>query len=402
MSPDNEITILSKEGCLAYSPVLASYYLGGSIGYQDMFICDESFYRQNRVTLLLGRKVVKVNSLLRKVYTESGEIVEYDDLLIATGSSSILPSFKGVTLPGVFTFYTIEDAKRLNSFLETRENVAVVGAGPIGIQILGALATRGKRLFLVEMMDQVLPEILDRRGARILEERLRQQGVGIHLNETVTRIHEKDTRRIISLSSGNELIADAVILSVGVRPNVDFLQGSGIKVSRGILIDERCRTNIDGVYAAGDVVESPDPVTGYTTMNATWPSAIEQGRVAGLNMADREISILHPLRFNALSVFGYPCLSLGLIREEGKKLEEVSSEDGGGYRKLFFRDRSLVGAVLLGETEGAGIIANLIEKRVTLSDFYEVLLGRGLFAHSVEEYYWSVFAGCKERLSKVR
>lgn len=394
---DDEITIISKESSLAYSPALTIYYLGGSIGYRDMFICDESFYREKRVNTLLGRKIVKVDTLLKKVYADSGEVVSYDDLLIATGSSSLVPPIKGVDLPGVFALYTGDDARRIINFIEGKESVAVIGAGPIGIHVVGALANRGKMVSLMEMADQVLPQILDPQGARILEERLREKAVDMHLSETVSGIYERKRKKVISLASGAEITTDAVILSVGVSPNVDFLEGSGIKLNRGVIIDQQCRASTDGVYVAGDAAETPDPVTNYYTINATWPNAIEQGRVAGLNMAGRGVSILHNLRFNTVSVFGLPCVSFGLIRQEGKKLEEVVSQDGAGYRKLFFKDGLLVGAVLLGETEDAGIIASLIEKRTLFPNFYEAALRHRVYTHSVKEYYWSILLGVKDR-----
>lgn len=390
INSDDEITIISKENCLAYSPALTTYYLSGNIGYADMFICDEMFYRQKRVNTLLARRVVKVDPKLRKVYTDGGELRKYDDLLIATGSSSIVPSIEGVNLPGVFTLYTADDAKRIISFFEGKETVAIIGAGLIGIQVLGALITRGKKVFLVEMMDQILPQILDPQGARILEERLRQKGVDIRLSEPVLGIYDNNGKKVIWLAPGAELTVDAVILAVGVYPNVDFLQDSGIEFSSGVIVDEHCRASTDGVYAAGDVAEAPDAVTGRHVVNATWPNAIEQGRVAGLNMAGKEVSILRNRRFNAFSLFGFPCVSLGLIRAEGMELDEIVSQDNVSYRKLFFKEGLLVGSVLLGETEDAGIIVSLIERRGLSPHLYEALLSHSVCAHSIRYYYWSI------------
>ena len=388
---DDDITIIARESSPAYSPALTTYYLGGKISYEGMFMCDESFYRQNRANTLFGRKVVKVDTKLREVSTDSGEVLNYDDLLIATGSSPVIPPIEGVDLPGVFTLYTANDAKRIVSFLEAKESVAVIGAGLIGMQAVGALTTRGKKVFLVEMMEQILPQILDREAAAILEESLRQKAVDIHLSETALRIYDNDGKKVVSLATGTEITADAVILALGVSPNVDFLQGSGLELDSGVIVDEHCRASIDGVYSAGDAAEAPDPIAGKHKINASWPNAIEQGRVAGLNMAEKEVSILHNLRFNVFTLFGFPSASLGLIRAEGVKLHEVVWQHGDTYRKLFFRDGLLVGAVLLGQVEDAGIIASLIQRRTLFGNLYEKLLRHGASANSVREYYWSIF-----------
>lgn len=387
---DDEITIISKENCCAYSPVLATYYLGGRIGREDMFICDESFYRQNKVNTVLGRKAANVDTKLRRVYTDSDEALNYDDLLIATGSSSIVPSIEGVNLPGVFVLRTVDDAERIISFLESKESVAIIGSGLVAMQALGALVNRGKKVILVARKHQILRTILDLQGARILEERLYQKGVDIRLNEPVLGIHDNDSKKVISLTSGAELTADAVILAVGVRPNVDFLQGSGIELSSGVVVDQHCRASADGVYAAGDAAEACDPITSHYTINATWPNAIEQGRVAGLNMAGKEALILRNVRFNIITLFGFSGVSLGLIRAEGMKLDEIVSEDGVVYRKLFFKEGLLVGAVLLGEIDDAGIIASLIQRNTLFPNLYEALLRRSVLSHSVNEYYWSI------------
>jgi NAD(P)H-nitrite reductase large subunit len=390
VNADDEITIVSREKYCAYSPVLTTYYLGGSIGRDDVFICDESFYRQNKINLVLGINPVKLDIELRKVYLDNNETLNYDDLLIATGSSSIVPSIKGGNLPGVFTLYSVDDAEKIISFLQTMERVAVIGAGFIGMQTIGALTKRGKDVLIVEMADQILPQTLDYQGAKILEERLCQEGVDIYFSETASGLYDKGGGKVISLASGAELTADSVIIAVGVRPNVAFLRGSGLKLHKGVIVDQHCRTNADGVYAAGDAAEACDSITGYYTINATWPNAIEQGRVAGLNMAGKNASILTNTRFNVSTLFGFSCASIGLIRAEGTKLDEIVTRSGDNYRKLFFKEGLLVGAVLLGEIAEAGIIANLIQRRSLLPNLYDALSRCNVSNHPLDERYWSL------------
>ena len=397
INSDDEITVISKESCCAYSPVCLTYYMRGSIGREDVFICEESLYRQNKVNIVLGRKATNVDTKLRRVYTYGGEARYYDDLLIATGSSPVIPSIEGVNLPGVFVLRTIYDAERIISFLGSKESVAIIGSGLAAIQALGALINRGKKVVLAARRHQILRKILDLQGARILEERLYQEGADIRLNEPVLGIHGNDRKKVISLASGAELTADAVILAVGAHPNVDFIKGSRIELSSGIVIDQHCRTSKEGIYAAGDVAEAYDPITSHYTINATWPNAIEQGRVAGLNMAGKEASILRNIRFNIFTLFGFSCASLGLTRADGIKPDEIVLEHGVVYRKLFFKEGLLVGAVLLGDIDDAGIIVSLIQRRSMFPKLYEVLLRRGVSSNSVTEYWWSTSFRIKAR-----
>jgi len=154
------------------------------------------------------------------------------------------------------------------------------------------------------------------------------------------------------------------VLCTGVRANIELVQGSGVATQRGILVDEACRTNIEGIYAAGDVAESYDPLTDHTQVQATWPNAIEQGRVAGANMAGANIHRLRRTRYNVFSVHGLPCASLGVVEATGEGWREEVGQAGERYRKLLFRDGRLAGAVLVGDISEAGALLALIERQV--------------------------------------
>lgn len=379
LAVEDEITVISRESCPAYSPVLTTHYIAGTIAYQDMFLCDEAFYRRNNVNTLMGRKAVKVEPACKKVLMEDGHSVGYDDLLVATGSSPSIPPIEGVDYPGVFTLYTADEARAIGAALEGAESVAIVGAGLIGIQALTAAVARGKKATLIEIQDRILPLTLDSAGARMLEAKLRENAVEIHLNETLAKVGDEKGKRALFLASGRQIMADLVILALGVNPNIDLMEGSGVQLSKGILIDERCRTNVEDIYAAGDVAEGVDPITGRPTVNATWPNAIEQGTVAGLNMAGKEIPCRRNLRFNTFTLFDLPCASIGFVTAEAG-LQEVVHKDGDIYRKLAFRDGFLVGAVLIGDTNEAGVLASLVERRTLFRDLPRELARSSAFS----------------------
>jgi NAD(P)H-nitrite reductase large subunit len=307
---------------------------------------------------------------------------------VATGASPVIPPIEGVNLPGIFTLYTVDSAREVLTFLKKKKRIAVIGAGLIGLQTVGALLKSGRKAFLIEMKDQILPQTLDLKGARIIEEKLRQKGVDIYLGQKISRIYGSHRKKVIILSLGNELMTDGVILAVGIRPNVDFLQGSDIALAGGVIIDQHCRTNSNGVYAAGDVAEAPDPLReGHPTINASWPNAIKQGKVAGLNMAGKKVHLLQNVRYNAFTLFDLPCISIGLIRsEEGIQLEEIVFQEESSYRKFLFKDGFLVGAILIGDVEDAGVIANIIERFYLFPHLQEVLQSNGVISCSMTDY----------------
>ncbi|MFQ6059258.1 MAG: NAD(P)/FAD-dependent oxidoreductase [Anaerolineae bacterium] len=385
VNQEDEIVLISKEGCPAYSPVLTTYYLSGRIPYEGMFICDEAFYREHGVETILGVKAVKVDPHTRQVALADARRVEYDDLLVATGSSTDVPDLPGRDLPGVLTLYTAEEARHLWEAAREAEKVAIVGAGLIGIQAVDALWQRGKRVTLIEVMDRLMPKVLDREGARILQAHLEAQGIEIHLRDMVARI-EGGEEKCLVLTSGDRVEAEVILLATGVRPNVDLLEGSGVEVAEGVLVDEGCRTSVEGVYAAGDVAQGPDPVTGEHRVVATWLNAVEQGRVAGLNMAGVKATHQRGVRANLVTSAGLPVFTAGWVTEgvglgpAASACEEFALRRNGHYRRLLFADNALVGAVLVGEVDEAGLLLNYIERGAMPARLKEELQRRSAFA----------------------
>ncbi|MDP2917258.1 MAG: FAD-dependent oxidoreductase [Dehalococcoidia bacterium] len=282
-------------------------------------------------------------------------------MLIATGASPVVPSIEGAHLPGISPFWYADDARKVYDLANSAKQVAVVGAGFVGLQVLDCLLRQGKSIWLIETLDHLLPNVLDPGGAEIVLERLLQKGVHVHLKDKVYSIREAGKKKLLSITSGGTLKVDLVIFATGTRPNVDFLKRSGIKVSRGVIVDDYCRTSAEGIYAAGDVTESIDPVTEKVGANPTWPNAVEQGWTAGLNMAGREVTRRRRIRSNVFTISDLCCASVGLVSGTNKGYSEFVQKTGSTYRKLIFKDNSLVGAILVGDIEDAGVLNHFIE-----------------------------------------
>ncbi len=362
LTDEDAIVLVSKENCPACSLPLTTYYISGKISYDDIFLCDEGFYQQHKVEFIPGRKAIKVQPNSMSVVLEDGTLVSYDALLVATGASPLIPAIKGIEPSGTLTLRTAEEAKKLLDSVRGVQTVAIIGTGPIGIQLADALVKQGKMVIIIQRSGQVMRRLLDSGAARILEEKLRAEGIDLRLNEQVSQIEDKGERKELILTSGDHIEVDVVVLATGVIPNVAPLEGSGVKLQQGALVDEYARTNVGNIYAAGDVAEGVNEISGKPEVNATWTNAVEQGRTAGLNMAGRNVPRRRNLRVNITAPFGLPIASLGSIKSD-EASNEVTYAVGENYRKLVFQDGCLVGAILVGDVGDAGLLVNLIEQR---------------------------------------
>lgn len=357
----DQITLISDERSPACCPVLTTYFLSGILGYESMFYRDWDFYHRNRVRLMLGESARGIDARNRRVELDGGVPVDYDNLLIATGSTTILPKVPGVDSPGVLTLWNARDALAIQDAARAAETVTIVGAGFIGLQLADAMARRGKRIAVIEIADRVLPQVMDHRAAEILQGHMRAAGIELHLGERVVRIEQEAGRLTTWLRSRSLVDSDLILMATGVKPNIGWLEGSGLSCSTGLIVDGQCRTNVEGVYGAGDVAESVDPLERRSMVNATWINAIEQGRAAGFAMVGKPTLRLAGAQFNAFTLFGVPCASAGESAADPGESDIVTSV-GPTYRKLLFRNGALTGALLVGEVDEIGILASAIRR----------------------------------------
>ncbi|MDO8636811.1 MAG: NAD(P)/FAD-dependent oxidoreductase, partial [Dehalococcoidia bacterium] len=253
LRPEDKITVVSPEDCPAYSPMLTPYYIAGSIPYSSMFLCKSGFYRKHHVKTILGRAVVAVEPESQRVCLDDDRKLDYDELLIATGSSPNAPMIPGMDLG--LTLWTVRDARRLKVALYRANSVAVVGAGLIGLQIVDMALKMEKKVALIEIKDRVLPRVMDKEGAAIIAERLLAKGINLHLGTRLNEVMKGKGNKILRLKPGGKLEADLVIFATGVYPNRQVVARSPINVDNGIMVDEFGQTNKEHIFAAGDVAQ---------------------------------------------------------------------------------------------------------------------------------------------------
>ena len=365
---NSEITLISAENLYAYSPVLLTYYVSNKIKRKDIFLADQRFYQDYCVDLILGNKATGVDPDNQQVKLADGGIVGYDKLLIATGSSPKRLGIKGEDEEGVFTLKTMDHADKLVKRSARMKKVVIIGGGLIGLQVANALFKDGRKITIVIGSKQPLSQNVDPSCAENVCQGIMDCGMLILFESNPISIKRVKKKLIVELNSDRNLKADAVVIGKGVNPNMQLVQESGIEVNRGILVDDFMRTNIPNVFAAGDVAEGMNLITGERQVIATWPNACSQGNTAGINMAGGE-SKFSGLNGNVCSLMGRTVASVGVTRPENDDYEEVVYRDTGKglYRKLVWNKRDeIVGAILMGKAEDIGIITNFIRCRVKI------------------------------------
>jgi len=362
------ITIISGEPCSAYSKVLLHYYIDSRIPERSLFIRTEKFYQDFRIDTVLGNKVEAVCPDEQIVYMADRSRLFFDKLLIATGSSPIIPRLGGKNLSGTHTMWTIGDARNIINASEKGRKGVIIGGSFVGMQALDTLKRKGLSVAVMDMADRIMPNILDRTGSGVLEDYLRKKGVKLFLKSSPTEINDSGNYgKTLHLADGNKLNADVCILSVGARPNISLADHSPIKRNVGLVVDPYMRTSCPNIYAAGDVAEVFDRIDGKRKVFGLWSTAVEQGRIAGLNMVGKPVEYSGGMDMNAINILGFPVLTVGKTNwsDDGESITAnvYFDERKKVYRKFLIKDDVLVGAILMGRVDDAGRIGSLIRSK---------------------------------------
>ena len=373
--PGDAITLLGDEPEPPYSRMAIPYLLEGDIDEAGTYLrkAPDHFDRLG-IACLRGR-AVSLDAASRVVTLADGRRLSYDRLLLAVGSSPASPPVPGIDLPGVLTCWTLADSRRIAAAVHGGSRVIQMGAGFIGCIIMEAIVARGARLTLVEMADRMVPRMMPPGAAALLRSWCEAKGVRVMTGTRIARIEPAGSHLRVITAEGDVLEAEVVISATGVKPNIGWLAGSGVATAVGILVDRRLATSADGVYAAGDCVESEELGTGLRIVNAVQPDAVDQARIAALNMAGRDARLPGTLQMNVLDTFGLVSTSFGQWQGvPGGAHVEVSDPRGRRYLRLEFDGEVLVGATCLGHTEQVGAIRGLIQGRTRLGPWKEKLL----------------------------
>jgi NAD(P)H-nitrite reductase large subunit len=373
----SELTLVAAER--PYSRMVLPYYLDRSIAESHVFTATAATLAAWKVTTHIGKRAAGLDPRANTLTLDDGTTLEYDDCLIATGSRAVKAPVPGADLPGIHSFWTLDQAREVISGIGQGSHVVMVGAGFIAFTILNSILSLGAKLTIVEIAPRILPRMVDEAGAAIVEAWLKKHGVRILTGATLTRIEEARGKKRLKFRKGSDLLADLVIMATGIKPNLEWLQGSGIRMNHGILVDDHLRSSVPNVYAAGDVAEGKDGVTGVPVVHAIEPTAMEHGRVVGANMAGRDVAYRGSLNMNIVEVCRLDVASFGAWDDPKAEGFTGVRPDRSAYRKLCWSGDQLTGAIIIGQagdiwtTNDVGMLKGLVQTRVRLGAWKEHL-----------------------------
>jgi len=373
----SEITLVSAER--PYARMVLPYFLARDIAEAHVFTATPSRLAQLKVTPHLGRRAVRLDTQAKTLSLDNDTVIEYDDILIATGSSPVRAPVPGADGVGVHSFWTLDQAREVLKGIAAGTEVVMVGAGFIAFTILNSILKLGATLHIVEIAPQILPRMIDRPGADIVESWLTRHGVKVRTAAQLRAIDDVDGRKRLRFQGSDDLEADLVIMATGIRPNLEWLAGSGVQVERGIIVDDHLRSSIPDVYAAGDVAEGRDSVSGERAVHAIEPTAMEHGRIVGANMAGQPLAYRGSLLMNIVDVAHLEIASFGTWDSPTADVFSAVKPEQPAYRKLLWQGDRLIGAIILGSstdiwtTNDVGMLKGLVQSGSGLGAWKEHL-----------------------------
>ena len=361
VDPEGPITVISEEPYHVYGRPLISYMLLGKTTEDKMLqYRPTDFYEKNGVKALLGRKAASIDAAAKTVVLEDGEKIPYDKLCICTGSRPFVPPMAGLdTVEDKTSFMTLDDAKHLDAMLGTEHDkrVLIIGAGLIGLKCAEGIYQRVKELTVIDLAPCILPNVLTEVPASIIQKHIESKGVKFLLEDSVEQFEPHTAH----LKSGKTVDFDVLVVAVGVRPNTELAAGAGCEVNRGIVTDARSATTVPDIYTAGDCAVSHDITADTDRILAILPNAYMQGETAGHNMAGDPHEFTKAVPMNASGFMGLHMITAGSY--EG---ETYLEQDEDHYKLLVARDNHLVGFIMIGDVDRAGIYTSLIREQTPL------------------------------------
>lgn len=353
-----EITVLTEEKTPFYSRIRLINYLAGEASAEDVVMHKPEWYDNNRIRLLLDKRIISIDTPKKELSTASDEKFAYDRLLLATGSHSFVPPIPGSKLGGVFTLRTLDDARAIKEYARDIEEVILIGGGVLGLEVGNALRKSGKKISVVEVFPRLLPKQMDHEGSRILYSQMQEMGFRFLLGTKTKELIGRDRVKRALLEDGSEVRADMAIISAGVRANTALADEAGITCGQaGVVVDDRMRTSRADVYAAGDSAEHRGRMYGI------WPAAEAQGRIAGTNMAGGDEKFEGITPSNVLKVVGIELAAAGDIDAEGRYQSIIKKDERRYlYLKLVHEDNALRGCIILGTKKNRGKLLKAVSE----------------------------------------
>ncbi len=368
MDADAAVVMVSDETFPPYSRPMISYVLEGSEPHAKLPLFPGNVYEDLKITPVLGHRVAHLDVKKKAVRLENGTHIDFQTLLIATGADARQVNVPGSDLGNIFTMRTQKDVlDQLEAVSQGVENALVLGGGLVGFKAAHALLKRGINVTMLITSPYPLAMQVDETAGKMILEELQAHGLAVKVGVSVTAFDGDGTVGNARLDSGEILDCDLVIVGKGVDPSLGFIPENDIEIGYGIQVDPYLCSSVPDIYAAGDAAETFDIARQTRWINAIWPEAAVQGRIAGFNMAGRKVVCPGSLGRNVMRIYSLDVLTLGLANPEKTadlEIIQAGGETAGAYRRLAFRGNIMVGAVLINQIEQGGVFRAMIENRV--------------------------------------
>ena len=364
------IIVLSEEPDMPYFRPMIPFLISGKKSASDISLIGQGPYPRADIDIRLESRVVAIDTTEQTVSIHNGEQVPYDKLLVASGSRPIIPPDIGDTdIKGVFALRTLTHARAMVQWAESARQVVMLGGGILNIKAAIALLELGLDVTMIELESEILPWLMEPDAASLIHNALTKAGLKVITGCTVSRILS-DVNGVsgVLLDNGRELPCQMFCIGIGVTPNVDFLDQSNIEVEQGVMVDRFTACSTSNVFAAGDVAVTFNPITGEKVITGLWTNAVEMGRCAGSNMADRPTEYSGTFGIlNASQVGDVPFVSMGIVHTAGTDYETHIVAGPNSYRKLVFNPDGtrLIGALFVGDISRAGLYRAVIREKIS-------------------------------------
>jgi nitrite reductase (NADH) large subunit len=362
LHPDCEIHVVAREQHHLYNRMALTRVVYGRTAMQGLFLLPDEWYDQHRINCWLNTEAIAIDAEARRVVLGTGETLEYDRLILATGSRSFVPPIDGFGMPGTLPLREASDALAIRSFAQQHRcrEAVVAGGGLLGLEAAYALLKLGLRVTILERGDWLLRRQIDPRAGELLDGYLKGLGAQVlHRSEAASLEGDGRVRRV-RLRDGRALPCELFLACLGIAPNVELARMAGLAVNRGVVVDAGMRTSAPGIFAAGDVAEVDGQLHGL------WPAAVEQAEVAAVNAVGGQRVHKGSVPTTILKVVGIDLTSIGQIEPSSADGIVIALEDPTQHRrrKLVIEDGTVVGAVLLGYPLDAPAVIAAVKQRV--------------------------------------
>ncbi|WP_343620240.1 nitrite reductase small subunit NirD [Acinetobacter proteolyticus] len=372
MAPDRyNVTVIGEEPWGNYNRIMLSPVLSGEKTIDDIMLHPHAWYRDKGIQFIADDPAIKIDRTRKVVHTEKGESVDYDRLIIATGSSPFIPPVQGVDLKGVISFRDIYDVNTMIKYCETKKNAVVIGGGLLGLEAAYGLKQRGMNVTVLHLMDRIMERQLDGRASRMLRHSIEQKGINIITEaNTEALIGEEGHVSQVRLKDGTVLDADLVIFAVGIRPNITLAQSAGLRCNRGILVNDTMQTFDPSIYAVGECIEHRNQTFGL--VEPLWGQAF----ICATHLAEHgSLTFKSPTVPTQLKVSGVDVFSAGNFEPKEDYEDIILNDDKRQiYKRIIIQKDKVIGAVLFGDTEDGTWYAELIADQTPVSTFRNKLL----------------------------